>query len=148
VIPKRGNRFSDKITRKRKPSEAMRLTSLAVLAVALAGCASQPTVTGAPAAGTPYGAPPEPMAGRWQLAAAGASPCVMNFGGTPEAGEGTIAPEGGCPGNFYTSRKWTFEQGSLVIRDHNGQPLGQLALASPGRFDGKAANGQQVTLTR
>ncbi len=86
------------------------------------------------------------MAGRWQLAAAGASQCVMNFGATPDAGEGTIAPEGGCPGNFFTSRKWTFEQGSLVIRDHNGQPLGQLALASPGRFDGKAANGQQVTL--
>jgi len=43
----------------------------------------------------------------------------------------TIAPEGGCPGNFYTSRKWTFEQDALVIRDHNGQPLGQLALAAP-----------------
>ena len=62
--------------------------------------------------------------------------------------EGTIAPEGGCPGNFYTSRKWTFEQGALVIRDHNGQPLGQLGLGAPGRFDGKAANGQPVTLTR
>ena len=57
------------------------------------------------------------------------------------AGEGTIAPEGGCPGNFYTSRKWTFEQGALVIRDHNGQPLAQLALAGPGRFEGKATNG-------
>ena len=33
-----------------------------------------------------------------------------------------------------------------MIRDHNGQPLGQLALAAPGRFDGKATNGQQVTL--
>ena len=34
---------------------------------------------------------------------------------------GAIAPEGGCPGNFYTSRKWTIEQGSLVIRDHTGR---------------------------
>jgi hypothetical protein len=116
--------------------------------LALAGCASGPSVTGTTASGTQFGAPPEPMAGRWQLAAIGASQCNMNFGGTPDAGEGTIAPEGGCPGNFYTSRKWTFEQGSLVIRDHNGQPLGQLALASPGRFDGKATGGQQVTLTR
>jgi hypothetical protein len=121
---------------------------IALAAILLADCAGQPTVTGAPAAGTPYGAPPEPMAGRWQLAAAGASQCVMNFGATADAGEGTIAPEGGCPGNFFTSRKWTFEQGSLVIRDHNGQPLGQLALASPGRFDGKATGGQQVTLNR
>jgi hypothetical protein len=118
------------------------------LLLALAGCASGPSVTGTTASGTHFGAPPEPMAGRWQLAAIGASQCNMNFGGTPDAGEGTIAPEGGCPGNFYTSRKWTFEQGSLIIRDHNGQPLGQFALASPGRFDGKTTSGQQVTLTR
>ena len=117
-------------------------------ALALAGCAGEQAVTGAPASGTRYAAPPEPMAGRWQLAATGASQCNMNFGGTPDAGEGTIAPEGGCPGSFYTSRKWTFESGSLVIRDHNGKPLGELALASPGRFDGKATSGMQLTLTR
>ena len=122
--------------------------AIACVALALGGCASQPAVTGAPAAGTPYSAPPEPMAGRWQLAAVGASQCNMNFGGTPEAGEGTIAPEGGCAGNFYTSRKWTFEQGSLVIRDHTGAPLGQLALAGPSRFEGKATNGQQLILAR
>ena len=122
--------------------------ALSMLAFTLIGCASQPAVTGAPAAGTAHGAPPEPMAGRWHLAAVGASQCVMNFGGTPDVGEGSIAPEGGCPGNFYTSRKWTFEQGSLVIRDHTGTPLAQLALASPGRFDGKATTGQQVTLAR
>jgi hypothetical protein len=120
-------------------------TLIVLLGAALGGCIGE-TPPGMPT--TRIGAPPEPMAGRWQLAAVGASQCVMNFGATPDAGEGTIAPEGGCPGNFFTSRKWTFEQGSLVIRDHNGQPLGQLALASPGRFDGKAANGQQVTLNR
>ena len=88
------------------------------------------------------------MAGRWQLAAPGGSQCNMTFGAGPSEGEGTIAPEGGCPGNFYTSRKWTFEQGALVLRDHNGQPLGQLAQSAPGRFDGKATNGQQVLLSR
>jgi len=72
----------------------------------------------------------------------------MTFGGTPDSGEGTIAPEGGCPGSFYTSRKWTFENGSLVIRDHNSKPLGELALASPGRFDGKSISGMQLTLSR
>jgi hypothetical protein len=123
--------------------------ALAILGASLlAGCAGQQQpVTGAPASATRYGAPPEPMGGRWQLAAPGQSQCVMNFAGTGE-GEGTIAPEGGCPGNFYTSRKWTFEQGSLVIRDHTGAPLGQLALAAPGRFDGKATNGQPVMLSR
>ena len=126
----------------------MRLALTIVSAIALGGCANEAVVSGAPASGSRYGAPPEPMGGRWQLAAPGISQCAMTFGAAQGEGEGTIAPEGGCPGNFYTSRKWTFEQGSLVIRDHNGQPLGQLAPASPGRFDGKATNGQQVLLTR
>jgi hypothetical protein len=129
----------------------MRTLAVSLAALALAGCVGEKPWEhwdAASAASVMRGAPPEPMAGRWQLAAPGSSPCNMNFGGTPDAGEGTIAPEGGCPGNFYTSRKWTFEQGSLVIRDHNGVPLGQLALAAPGRFDGKATGGQQVTLTR
>ena len=114
----------------------------------LAGCASEQAATGSPVSATRYGAPPEPLGGRWQLAVPGTSQCVMNFNAAAGEGEGSIAPEGGCPGNFYTSRKWTFEQGSLVIRDHNGAPLGQLALASPGRFDGKATNGQPVMLSR
>jgi hypothetical protein len=88
------------------------------------------------------------MAGRWLLAGAGASQCTMTFAGSDGAGEGTIAPEGGCPANFFTSRKWTFEQGSLVIRDHTGAALAQLAQAGPGRFEGKATAGLQMTLTR
>ena len=127
----------------------MRLTVIAMAALGLlSGCASEQATTGAPVSATRYGAPPEPMGGRWQLSAPGQSQCVMNFNAGTAEGEGTIAPEGGCPGNFYTSRKWTFEQGSLVIRDHTGAPLGQLALASPGRFDGKATNGQPVLLSR
>jgi len=118
---------------------------LMALAVALAGCAGEQAVTGTTMVRP--GAPPEPMAGRWVLAS-GPSQCGMNFGGTPEAPEGTIAPEGGCPGNFYTSRKWTYEPAGLVIRDHNGQPLAQLALAGPGRFEGKATTGAPVTLAR
>jgi hypothetical protein len=121
---------------------------LGLCALLLTGCAGEQAVSGSPASATRYGAPPEPMAGRWQLAAVGTPPCVMNFVAASGDGEGAIQPEGGCPGNFYTSRKWTFEQGALVIRDHNGQPLGQLAHASPGRFDGKATNGQPLTLGR
>ena len=61
----------------------------------------------------------------------------MTFGAAaPAASEGTIAPEGGCPGKFFTSRKWTFDQGGLTIRDHNGQPLAQLSDAGR-RFEGK-----------
>ena len=125
----------------------MRLSAPAVLiAFALASCAGAPAVTGSPTAAR--AAAPEPMGGRWQLAVPGQSQCVMNLAGAANDSDGTIAPEGGCPGSFYTSRKWGFEQGSLVIRDHNGQPLAQFAREGPGRFEGKATNGQPVTLTR
>ena len=52
----------------------------------------------------------------------------MNFAHTPAAAQGTIAPEGGCPGNFFTSRKWTFEHGALIIRDHKSEVLAELCL--------------------
>ena len=92
--------------------------------------------------------PPVNMAGRWTLSSPGSGTCAMNFGGPPGAMEGTIAPEGGCPGNFFTSRKWVFEDAGLMIRDHTGQPLAQLAFDPTGRFDGQATTGQPVNLTR
>src|SRR5581483_9158576 len=84
------------------------------IGLGLAGCAGGGAVTGSPSA--TRGAAPEPMGGRWQLAAPGSSQCVMTLGGAPSDSKGTIAPQGGCPGNFYTSRKWSYELGSLVIR--------------------------------
>lgn len=93
--------------------------------------------------------PPINMAGRWTLTSPGSGGgCAMNFGATPGAAEGTVAPEGGCPGNFFTSRKWVFEDNGLVIRDHTGQPLARLALGPAGRFDGQATTGQPITLAR
>jgi hypothetical protein len=69
----------------------------------------------------------------------------------PAAGPsgGAIRPEGGCAGNFYTTRKWTFEGGALILRDHNGKPLAELKLLAQGRFVGQtAAGGQPVSLVR
>jgi hypothetical protein len=123
----------------------VRVGILITLAFALAGCAGEQATTGTTMVRP--GAPPEPMAGRWVLAS-GPSQCGMNFRGTPEAPEGTIAPEGGCPGKFFTSRKWTFDSNGLSIRDHNSEPLAQLSAAGGVRFDGKATTGDPVTLTR
>ena len=67
---------------------------------------------------------------------------------SPADAEGTIAPEGGCPGKFFTSRKWMFDSNGLSIRDHNSEPLAQLSAAGGARFDGKATAGDPVTLTR
>ena len=94
--------------------------------------------------------PPQPplidVAGRWRLAAASGA-CLMTLAATPGAAEGTIAPAGGCPGNFFTSRKWTFEHDMLIIRDHKSETLAELSF-SAGRFQGQATGGGAVTLTR
>lgn len=93
--------------------------------------------------------PPVNMAGRWMLASPGAGQCNMTFGAAAGgAAEGTIAPEGGCPGQFFTSRKWSFDSNGLSIRDHNSQPLAQLSSAGGTRFDGKATTGASITLSR
>ena len=92
--------------------------------------------------------PPVNMAGRWILMSPGRGQCNMTFGAAPAGGaEGTIAPEGGCPGQFYTSRKWTFDSAGLTIRNHNGEPLAQLTLATS-QFAGQATSGEAITLTR
>jgi Protease inhibitor Inh len=60
----------------------------------------------------------------------------------------TIAPAGGCPFNFFTSRKWTYSEADLAIRDHNAQILAQLAPAGSSRFGGKTNSGEDVALSR
>ena len=93
-------------------------------------------------------APPTAIAGRWLFSSPGRGQCSMTFGAAnAAASEGTIAPEGGCPGKFFTSRKWTYDQDGLTMRDHNGQPLAQLS-GTGGRFDGKATAGEPVALAR
>jgi len=145
-----------------------------VLAAALSACtsgslsgggapAAQSRAPGAAAAAAPLSPPPVELAGAWQLAAATGGSCTMNFGdgaggaggaGPPaaapassRAGQGTIAPEGGCPGNFFTSRQWTFEAGALIIRDFQGRPLAQLSYAGGG-FQGQDARLGALTLSK
>jgi hypothetical protein len=124
----------------------MRSAAGALVALLLAGCAAGQLGS---SGGAPE-APPAPavnMAGHWMLATPGATPCGMNFGSEPGAREGTIAPEGGCPGNFFTSRHWTLEKGALTIADHEFRPLARLTLAN-GAFNGKSSAGAVVTLAR
>lgn len=132
------------------------------LSLTLAGClldrvsglneppvANESPVTSAPKVAPPPAPPPVNMAGRWRLVSAAGGACGMTFTGAPPVGtEGTIAPEGGCPGNFFTSRRWLFDQGSLVLRDHTGKPLVQMAQSSSGRFEGRLGNGELVWLER
>lgn len=117
-----------------------------LVALMLAGCSGEQFSFGSSAPVAPL--PPDvDMAGRWMLSAPNAPACGMNFAGSPGAREGTIAPEGGCPGKFFMSHHWTLEQGALVISDQENTPLAQLKFAG-GRFDGQSTAGTPVTLTR
>lgn len=115
----------------------------------LNGIISSDAADQAPTAATRAGpAPAVNMAGRWVLATPGAGYCGMNFAATPGANEGTIAPEGGCPGKFFTSRQWALEHNAIIIRNHTGEMLAQLNVAEPSRLEGQSATGEQVSLTR
>jgi Protease inhibitor Inh len=142
------------IDMKRRSTHAAKAAALLLAFMALAGCSASPPEPEAAAAPAPPPPPPPPLpppvdlAGRWKLSSAGAGGCFMSFGNAPGAVQGTIAPEGGCPGKFFTSRKWTFEHNVLTIRDHKGEPLAQLSFAS-GHFEGQGtAGGAQVMLSR
>src|SRR5215469_6998256 len=125
------------------------------LALAAVGaCTSTPQLTAAPSEQAQPAPPPPPppqpppidLAGRWRLAAASGA-CLMTLAASSGAADGTIAPAGGCPGNFFTSRKWTFEHDMLIIRDHKSEALAELSFAA-GRFQGQATGGGSVTLVR
>jgi hypothetical protein len=119
----------------------IRVAGGALIALMLAGCAGQGFSLGnKPQADTP-------MAGRWILAAPSAPNCGMNFTGGPGARNGNVSPEGGCPGNFYLSRHWLFEQDALVINDDEDNSLVRLQLTG-GRYEGISTAGLSVTLAR
>ena len=125
-----------------------------LLSLALAGCSGERMNGGLFASSSQEPAttgsirPQVDMSGRWVLVSPGRGQCNMNFGGGPAAPNGAIAPEGGCPGNFFTSRNWNFEPAGLILRDHTGQPLGQLSAAGNARFDGRSVAGEPITLYR
>jgi hypothetical protein len=115
-----------------------------LIALMLAGCAGGRFSFGDQAASAP---PVSDMSGRWILAAPNAPSCGLNFGGAPGGREGRVSPEGGCPDKFFMSRRWTFEQDTLVINDEDNTPLAQFKLAGE-RFEGRSAAGTPITLIR
>ena len=128
---------------------ALRASALILALLVLAGCSGVDSGRSSAAPETAAATPPQvDLAGRWLLSSPGRGQCHMTFGSAaPTAVEGTIAPEGGCPGKFFTSRKWTHDQAGLTLRDHTGQPLAQLAREGGG-FQGQATSGEPVALMR
>jgi hypothetical protein len=144
-----------------KAKAAAALLAFAALAACsggnLLGSQPEPPPAAAEPAPPPVPAPTPPpvdLAGRWQFSAATGGSCSMNFAGaanTPAADDatpqGTIAPAGGCPGDFFTSRKWTFEHGSLIMRDFKGRPLARLSYTGE-RFEGEDASLGALSLSK
>jgi hypothetical protein len=135
-----------------------RAALLVVAAALLANC-NQTTGGGAPPplaaapSGTvtaaPMGAGPSiNMSGRWILGTPAGASCSMNFGPWVAGKGGSIAPEGGCPGDFFTSRTWIVDNGEVVIRNHLSKPLARLAQVTPEQLSGQSAANQPVTLSR
>ena len=122
----------------------IRAAGCVLIALLLADCAGGLFGESKPAVTSLTG---DDMIGRWFLAAPDAPPCGMNFGGAAGAQQGTITPDGGCPGKFYTSRHWTLDQAALEINDGENRPLAHLTFAN-GHFEGQAAADMAVTLSR
>ena len=116
-----------------------------LVVLTLTGCAGEQFSLGSSA---PAPAPvDDSMTGRWILSAPNAPSCGLEFGGAAGARAGSVAPDGGCPGNFYMSRRWAIEGGVLTITGQESQPLAQLKVVGT-RFEGQSSAGTPVTLSR
>jgi glucose/arabinose dehydrogenase len=147
-------------TRGVRRMSAMQVAALVLALAALGACTStarfggEPNTAAAPPPETPHAtapapAPPPPtdLAGKWKLSVVPGGTCLMTLTANPGATDGKIAPAGGCPGNYFTSRKWTYESDRLTVRDFKGQALAELSFAD-GRFEGKNSAGDAITLAR
>ena len=120
-----------------------RVAVAAMIACTLAGCAGGPSLLSDNAA-------PElelAMPGRWMLSAPNAPACGMTFTAKPGANEGSVAPEGGCPERFFTSRRWSLKQGALTISDDDSNALATMSYAGD-HFEGKSSADTPLTLAR
>lgn len=138
-----------------RPALAASAIAVVIVCLILSGCAGERMSGGLFASSSQQEPvytgsirPQTDMNGRWTLVSPGRGQCTMNFHSGPGTPNGGIAPEGGCPGNFFTTRNWNFEQAGLILRDHTGQPLGQLSAAGNARFDGRSVAGEPITLYR
>ena len=116
-----------------------------LVVLTLTGCAGEQFSLGSSA---PAPAPvDDSMTGRWILSAPNAPSCGLEFGGAAGARAGSVAPDGGCPGNFYMSRRWAIEGAVLTITGQESQSLAQLKVVGT-RFEGQSSAGPPVTLSR
>ncbi|MGD9847295.1 MAG: AprI/Inh family metalloprotease inhibitor [Variibacter sp.] len=146
-----GRSGSDTGWARSRASGGIRVGGVLAALLSMAACVSNgtPTTTNLTSShsATGPGVASSDLAGRWTLSSSAGGACAMTF--VAGAGsDGAVQPEGGCPGKFFTSRKWSIEGGAIVIRNHNNEPLARLTAISPTRYEGQSASGQQLSLVR
>ena len=85
--------------------------------------------------------------GRWILSTANAPSCGLEFGGVASGRAGSVSPDGGCPGKFYMSRRWSTDDGAITITDAENQTLAHFRLVGD-RYEGQSTGGTPMTLSR
>jgi Protease inhibitor Inh len=123
---------------------AVRAAIGVLVVLTLTACAGEQLSLGSSAPTTPADSS---IPGRWMLNVPNAPSCGLEFGGAPGARTGKVAPDGGCPGSFYMSRRWAMEGDVLKINDGESRPLAQLK-SNGTHFEGQSTAGTPVTLTR
>ncbi|HXZ46652.1 MAG TPA: AprI/Inh family metalloprotease inhibitor [Pseudolabrys sp.] len=120
-------------------------TGTVLVILTLTGCAGEQFSLGSSA---PAPAPIDAtMVGRWILSAPNSPSCGLEFNGAPSARAGSVTPDGGCPGNFYMSRRWAMEGDALSITSEENQPVAQFKSAGT-HFEGQSSAGTAVKLSR
>jgi hypothetical protein len=120
----------------------IRTTPGILVVLTLTGCASERSSLESGPAQTDLGIP-----GRWTLSAPNAPSCGIEFGAAASGRSGSVSPDGGCPGNIYTSRRWSMDDGAIKITDAENQPLAHFRLIG-NRFEGQSSTGVPLTLAR
>jgi hypothetical protein len=120
----------------------IRTTPGLLVVLTLTGCAGEQAVLEQASAQKDLTIP-----GRWILSAPNAPTCGLEFRGSPGSQTGSVSPDGGCPGNFYMSRRWSIDGGAITISDAEGQPLAHFRLVGD-RYEGQSASSMPMILSR
>jgi len=124
---------------------AIRAAVIVLMLLTLTACAAEQISSGS--SGSAAVSSNSSMSGRWVLSLPNAPSCGLEFAGAPGARAGKVAPDGGCPGGFYMSRRWAMEGAALLIIDDESRPLGQFK-SNGARFEGQSTAGTPATLSR